>query len=145
MSMTQRFKEEHDHLRALLDAYVDLMGPGTCPQIDEVMRRRLAFATAFRAHLASEGPELEGLRTGDAAHPVDRLLDDYGTRMRDIMPGYQALIRDWTPQRLEADWATYCRAARAQARRYLDFLAWEDAEILPLLDQHRDRVSRRSA
>ncbi len=136
--MEQTFKHEHDHLRVLLEAYIGLMGRNARPDIAEVMRHRLAFANAFRAHVASEGPALDALRTGDGHHPIDRRLDQHGCRLRDILPGYSALIRDWTPSRIVADWPRYCRDVRAQVKRYLAFLEWEEAEVLPLFDVVRD-------
>ncbi len=133
--MEQTFKDDHDRLRVMIDAYLAMLRGNARPDIAEVMRRRLAFSNAFRAHVAAEGPALDALRTGNGDHPVDRMLDRHGARLREVMPGYSALIHDWTPPRIVAEWPSYCREVRAQVRRYYEFLAWEEAQVLPLLDQ----------
>ncbi len=92
------------------------------------------------AHVAGEAPAFDALRTGRIDHPADRLLDEHGCRLRAVMPGYSALIRDWTPARIVADWPTYCREVRAQVKVYLEFLDWEEAHVLPLFDHARDRA-----
>ncbi len=139
--MEQRFREEHDHLRVMLGDYIGMMGRTSKPDIADVLRRRLAFYNAFRAHVASEGAALERLRTGRADRPVDRMLDAHDRRLRDVMPGYNALIREWTPPRIVAEWPVYCRAVRAQVKRYLEFLLWEEAEVLPLLGHAHGHVA----
>ena len=119
----------------MIDDYVAMLRGDVAPDIAEIMKRRLAFSTAFRTHVAEEGPAYNRLRTGDPHHPADRALDEYGCKLRDTMPGYSALIQQWTPQRIVDEWPAYCRQVRAQVRRYHDYLAWEDAELLPLLDE----------
>lgn len=135
--MRQKHKAEHDRLRSMIDAYTDMLRGDVAPDIAIVMKRRLAFSNAYLAHVASEGPVFNNLRTGDPDHPADKLLNDYGCRLRDIMPGYSALIQQWTPQRIVDEWPAYCRQVLEQVRRYHAYLAWEEAELLPLLDQPR--------
>lgn len=132
--MRQMHKAEHDRLRVMIDEYIDMLRGETAPDIAKVMKRRLAFSNAYLAHVASEGPVFARLRTGDPHHSVDRALDEYGCRLRDIMPGYSALIQEWTPQRITAEWPAYCRQVLTQVQRYYEYLAWEEAELLPLLD-----------
>ncbi|HEY1125997.1 MAG TPA: hypothetical protein VGE65_10205 [Sphingobium sp.] len=131
--MRQKHKEEHDRLRVMVDDYVAMLHGDVAPDIAEIMKRRLAFSSGYLAHVASEGQLFHRLRTGNPDHPTDRLLNEYGCRLRDIMPGYSALIQQWTPQRITAEWPAYCRQVRTQVRRYYAFLAWEEAEMLPLL------------
>jgi hypothetical protein len=118
----------------MIDEYVDMLRGATAPDISKVMKWRLAFSNAVLAHLASEGPVFARLRTGKPDHPADRLLDEYGCRLRDVMPGYSALIQEWTPPRITAEWPAYCRQVLTQVHRCHEHLAWEEAELLPLLD-----------
>jgi len=140
--MKQTFTDEHDHLRVLIDSYLAMLRGNARPDIVDVMRRRLAFSNAFRAHVAAEGPVLDALRTGDRDHPTDRILDQHSCRLREVMPGYSALIHDWTPARIEAEWPDYCHDVRMQVKRYYEFLEWEEAQVLPLLGPGRAALSR---
>lgn len=133
--MKHKHKAEHDRLRAMIDDYLDLLRGDTPPDINEIMKRRLAFSNAFLSHVASEGPAFAALRTGDPNHPADRLLDEHACRMREIMPGYSALIQNWTPARILAEWPVYCGEVQAQVKRYYAFTAWQEMAVLPLLDQ----------
>ncbi|MBO9580045.1 MAG: hypothetical protein J7498_04065 [Sphingobium sp.] len=141
--MRQTHKEEHGRLWAMIDAYLEMLRSGVAPDIALVMKRRLAFSNAYLAHVASEGPVFNRLRTGDPDHPTDRLLNEYGGRLRDIMPGYSALIQQWTPQRIVDEWPAYCRQVQDQVAHYQAFLAWEEANIHPLLDK-ADELRRAS-
>jgi hypothetical protein len=40
----------------------------------------------------------------------------------------------WTPQRITAEWPAYFGQVLTQVQRYYVYLAWEEAELLPLLD-----------
>jgi hypothetical protein len=139
--MEFRHKAEHARLRAMIDDYLALLLPDRSPDIEEIMRRRLAFATAYRGHVAAEGLIFAQLRTGDFDNPLDRLLDEQACRLRAMQPGYTALIRDWTPARIAREWPAYCRQVRDQVARYHTFIAWEEARILP----HLSRPALRSA
>lgn len=134
--MRHQHLEEHDRLRVMIDAYIEMLRCEIAPDIELIMKRRLAFSTAYLAHIANEGVVFNRLRTGDPDHPADRQVNEYACRLRDIMPGYSALIQQWTPQRIVAEWAAYRTQVLAQIRRYDDYLRWEEAEMLPLLDRH---------
>lgn len=118
----------------MIDDYVDMLRRDDPPDPAAIMRRRLAFSNAYLAHVAAERDAFRRLRTGDPDHRVDRLLDEHGCRLRRVMPGYSALIEQWTPVRILAEWSAYRAQVLAQIQRYFEFIAWEEAEILPLLD-----------
>ena len=133
--MKQKHKAEHDRLRVLIDGYLDLLREEVPPDINEIMKRRLAFSNAGLAHLASQGPVFAALRTGDPAHPADRVVDQHEARVREIMSGYSALVQNWTPARIVAEWPAYCREVQGMVKRYHAFISWEEAAVLPLLDR----------
>lgn len=131
--MKQEHKAEHDRLRVMIDEYVAMLRADAAPDIELIMKRRLAFSNAYLSHVGNEGLAYNRLRTGNPDHPADQALNEYGCRLRDIMPGYSALIQQWTPPRIVAEWPAYSRQVVAQVRRYYDFLDWEEAVIHPLL------------
>jgi hypothetical protein len=141
--MERAHRADHDRLRVMIDDYVALLRPERRSASDAVVRQRLAIAHAFRAHVASEAAVFQRLRTGQADDPVDRLLDDYGASFREFQTGYQAMTRDWTPQRIARAWPDYCRDVRALMRRYFAFLAWEETHVLPLLERLEPDVAQR--
>ena len=132
--MKHRHMAEHARLRGMIDDYLDLLRADTPPDVNEIMKCRLAFSTAYLSHIASEGSAFNALRTGDPTHPVDRLIGEHACRLSEIMPGYSALIQNWTPARIIAEWDDYCREVHRQVPRYYAFIAWEEETILPLLD-----------
>lgn len=136
--MRRKHKEEHDRLRVMIEDYVAMLHGDVAPAIAEILKRRFALSNALRAHVAEEGPVFDRLRTGDPHHAADRALDEYGRRLRDAMPGYSTLIQEWTPQRIAAEWPAYCGQVRALVPRYYNYLAWEEANIHPLLDKERE-------
>ncbi|MBO9670685.1 MAG: hypothetical protein J7485_09230 [Sphingobium sp.] len=135
--MRQKHKEEHDHLRVMIEDYVAMLHGDVAPDITEILKRRFALSNALRAHVAEEGPVFNRLRTGDPHHAADRALDEYSRRLRDAMPNYSALIQQWTPQRIVAEWPAYCSQVRTLVPRYHAYLAWEEGEVLPFLDLHQ--------
>ncbi len=133
--MVGTFRDEHARMRTALDAFITMIDDRAEPDLAELLRCRLAISGAVRALLASQQSRLEALRTGDPSHVVDRLLDEHAAFLRDILPGYNLLVREWTPARIERDWPGYCQAARAQIDAYCAFLNWEAVNLLPLIER----------
>lgn len=133
--MAGTFRDEHAQLRTALDAFIAMIDDPTGPDIAELLRCRLAISGAVRSLLASQQSWLEPLRTGNPSHVVDRLLDEHTALLRDILPGYNLLVREWTPARIERDWQGYRQAVRAQIDAYRAFLNWEVVNLLPLIER----------
>src|SRR5689334_11621169 len=127
--MSAQFKDDHDRLRTLVGDYIALLSRPTRPDLTEVMKGRTGFTGLFHSHFSSEGRAIEAVRTGDPDSPIDRLLSEHGSRVREIFLRHSGLIQRWPIKRIEQEWQTYCREVRGQRDFYFAFLDWEEANI----------------
>lgn len=133
--MSAQFKDDHDRLRSLVDEYIALLSRPIRPELTEVMKGRTGFTGLFHSHFASEGRAIEAVRPSDLDSPVGKLLSEHGSRVREVFLRHSGLIQRWPIKRIELEWQAYCREVRSQRDFYFAFLAWEEANIHPLLDE----------
>ncbi len=137
--MSAQFKDDHVRLRVLVDAYIALLSKNSLPDLNDIMKGRTGFTGLFHAHFASEGRALDALRTGNPDSPVDKLLAEHGTRVREVFLRHSGLIQRWPIKRIAAEWQAYCGEIRAQRDYYFAFLDWEEKTIHPLLASANER------
>ncbi|MBO9670684.1 MAG: hypothetical protein J7485_09225 [Sphingobium sp.] len=137
--MSVQFKDDHDRLRTLVDQYIALLSRPVRPELTEIMKGRTGFTGLFHSHFASESRAIEALRTGAPDSLVEKLLSEHGSRVREVVLRHSGLIQRWPIKRIEQEWQAYCREVRSQRDFYFTYLAWEEANIHPLLDQASER------
>lgn len=124
---------DHDDLRSKMREFAQTMAMDS-PDMDDVMRRRIAFSRAFRHHMAHEELAVSQLRTRTcpAARGAAR---EHGAMIRALFLRYSDHVKQWTPAELARDWAGYCSAVLTLQDRLYDLMEWEEDNLFRLLDQ----------
>lgn len=126
--MPANLRRDHDELRAILSRYFALMDSPDAGVRAEMPKQRLTFSQTFQRHVREARELADKLRLckdkcAQANKDMDALLRDYSDH-----------IRSWPPKRIEAELAGYRNAVRGLGDRLHARLAWEERELLPLLE-----------
>lgn len=136
--MNYQLVQDHDDLRTIMR---DFMTALDRRDMADIARRRIAFSQMFRSHMGREDDAVTALR--QSRNPV-RDLPVAFQQSRAIVAlflRYSDHVKRWTPAAVEADWAGYRHAVAVLQQALLDRMAWEEAQLHPLLPPAKGRVA----
>ncbi|MDF0541341.1 hemerythrin domain-containing protein [Sphingobium sp. H39-3-25] len=130
--MNRDLVADHDALRRMMREYAAMLDAGKPESMHDLSRQRIAFSQRFRAHMAAEYELVTAWSEVDASARVAQVTRTFSEGIRRIFMDYSQHIKDWTPDRIGADWAGYRRAVLGLQRQLADHMAWEERELHPV-------------
>lgn len=136
--MNQQLAQDHDGLRTIMR---DFMTALDRRDMADIARRRIEFSQLFRSHMAREDNAVNTLRQGGNPSRDLPVAFEQSRAIVSLFLRYSDHLKRWTPAAIEADWTGYRHAVAQLQQALLDRMAWEEAQLHPLLPRAQGRAA----
>lgn len=131
--MTRTLARDHDDLRAAMHDYAAILRGPAAEGLAAIMPRRIRFSQIFREHMGREDGEVEALANRLRDPAAMKVVRDHRRALVALFLRYSDHVKQWTPAEIARDWAGYRDGVLALQEGLHDRMAWEEAELHPLI------------